>query len=246
MFRALVEEAGGAWADDVHDLLELAKSLAVGVRPLSRPRLGGLTPRALRSSPAPAATRPWPPTSARGSGSGCPAGRYTTARLRGLLPDAATVGNPLDYTALIWGDVELLSDIIVTVGDDPSIHRILIFYDQATDAGRGGSWAAVRKGIRLGASRCPVPVMVSSTLPELLHEDAALTFIDAGVPAVAGLRTGLACAAAALAPRGDPVHLREIASATRAAAPLPAAANGSRWLPEHRLRSCFATPRCRS
>ena len=143
----------------------------------------------------------------------------TAARLRALLPDAATVGNPLDYTALIWGDVELLSDIIVTVGDDPSIDHILIFYDQATDAGRGGSWAAVREGIRLGASRCPVPVMVSSTLPELLDEDAALRFIDAGVPAVAGLRTGLACAAAVLTPPAVPARLREIASATRAAAP---------------------------
>ena len=128
----------------------------------------------------------------------------TAARLRALLPDAATVGNPLDYTALIWGDVERLSDIIVTVGDDPSIDRILVFYDQAADAGRGGSWAAVREGIRLGASRCPVPVMVSSTLPELLDEHAALAFIDAGVPAVAGLRTGLACAAALLAARAGP------------------------------------------
>ena len=176
--------------------------------------------RASRSSPAPAATRRSPPTSARGSGCGCPPlASDTAARLRALLPDAATVGNPLDYTALIWGDVELLSDIIVTVGDDPSVDRILIFYDQATDAGRGGSWAAVREGIRLGASRCPVPVMVSSTLPELLDEHAALTFIDAGVPAVAGLRTGLACAAALLAPRADPARLREIAAAARAAAP---------------------------
>ena len=30
----------------------------------------------------------------------------TAARLRELLPEAATVGNPLDYTALIWGEVE--------------------------------------------------------------------------------------------------------------------------------------------
>ena len=29
VFRALVEEAGAAWADDVHDLLELAKAIAV-------------------------------------------------------------------------------------------------------------------------------------------------------------------------------------------------------------------------
>ena len=34
VFRALVEEAGAAWAEDVHELLELAKVLAVpGARP---------------------------------------------------------------------------------------------------------------------------------------------------------------------------------------------------------------------
>ena len=36
VFRALIEEAGAAWADDVHDLLELAK----------RCRSGGRAPRA--------------------------------------------------------------------------------------------------------------------------------------------------------------------------------------------------------
>ena len=39
VFRALVEEAGAAWAADVHDLLELAKALAVRD---ARPRGGGL------------------------------------------------------------------------------------------------------------------------------------------------------------------------------------------------------------
>ena len=43
VFRALVREAGAAWADDVHDLLELAKALAVrGARPRGR-GLGILT-----------------------------------------------------------------------------------------------------------------------------------------------------------------------------------------------------------
>jgi len=255
VFRALVEEAGAAWAADLHDLLELSKALAVeGVRPLASTTLKGSDPLAggglaiLTCSGGDSALAA--DECARLGLRLPPLADDTAARLRALLPDAATVGNPLDYTALIWGDVELLSDIIGTVGDDPSIDRILIFYDQATDAGRGGSWAAVREGIRLGASRCRVPVMVSSTLPELLDEDAALTFIDAGVPAVAGLRTGLACAAAVLTPRADPARLREIAAAARAAAPpQPAgapppaagapprpAANGSRWLPEHEAK----------
>ena len=92
VFRALVEEAGAAWAEDVHDLLELAKSLAVGAAP-RRPACG--SDPGLRSSPAPAGTRRSPPTSARGSGFGCRCWtRDTAARLRALLPDAATVGQP--------------------------------------------------------------------------------------------------------------------------------------------------------
>ena len=149
VFRALVEEAGAAWAEDVHDLLEIAKSLAV---PGARRRPGGglaiLTcsggDSALAADECARLGLRLPLLDAD-----------TAARLRALLPDAATVGNPLDYTALIWGDVERLSDIIVTVGDDPSVDRILIFYDQATDAGRGGSWAAVREGIRAGGVTLP-------------------------------------------------------------------------------------------
>ena len=231
VFRALVKEAGAAWAEDVHDLLEIAKACAV---PAAPPALGGLAILTCSGGDSALAADECARLGLR-----LPLlAADTAARLRALLPDAATVGNPLDYTALIWGDVERLSDIIVTVGDDPSVDRILIFYDQATDAGRGGSWAAVREGIRLGASRCPVPVMVSSTLPELLDEHAALAFIDAGVPAVAGLRTGLACAAALLGPTPDPARLSEIATAARSAraSTPPAAANGSRWLSEHEAK----------
>jgi acyl-CoA synthetase (NDP forming) len=88
--------------------------------------------------------------------------------------------------------------------------------------------------------------MVSSTLPDLLDEDAALGFIDAGVPAVAGLRTGLACAAALLTPVADPERLREIAAAARAAAAPPGGASlgaapraggaNGRWLAEHEAK----------
>jgi acetate---CoA ligase (ADP-forming) len=232
VFRALVEEAGAAWAEDVHDLLEIAKSLAVkGVRPLESTTLKGSDPSGLGILTCSGGDSALAADECERLGLRLPLlAAESAARLRDLLPGAATVGNPLDYTALIWGEVERLSDIIVAIGDDPSVDSLLIFYDQATDAGRGGSWAAVREGILLGASRCPVPVMVSSTLPELLDEHAALAFIDAGVPAVAGLRTGLACAAAVLTPGADPARLREIASAARGAS---STANGRRLLAEH-------------
>ena len=36
----------------------------------------------------------------------------TCVRLAELLPAAATVANPLDYTAMIWGDVAALGELV--------------------------------------------------------------------------------------------------------------------------------------
>jgi acyl-CoA synthetase (NDP forming) len=263
VFRALVEEAGAAWAADLHDLLELSKALAVQQPSAQRNKTAkGSDPLTVARGPQRRARGSDPLTIAvltcSGGDSALAADECarlgltlplfapeTAARLRDLLPDAATVGNPLDYTALIWGDSERLRDIIVAVGEDPSIDRILVFYDQAADSGRGGSWAAVRNGIALGAAASATPVMVSSTMPELLDERSVLEFMEAGVPAVAGLRTGLACAAALDRPRADPGRLREIAAAARRARAWPPAGaslaagpspNGRRWLAEHEAK----------
>ena len=43
----------------------------------------------------------------------------TERKLAEVLPDAATPGNPLDYTSMIWGDSELLASIVEAVGADP-------------------------------------------------------------------------------------------------------------------------------
>ena len=87
VFRALVEEAGAAWAEDVHDLLEIAKSLAV---PAPRRRRAAGSP----SSPVPAGIRRSLPTSARGSGFGCRClartRRRACARCCPTLPRSAT------------------------------------------------------------------------------------------------------------------------------------------------------------
>ena len=71
----------------------------------------------------------------------------------------------------------------------------------------------MREGIHAGAAASPVPVMVTSTLPELLDDTAAGRFADAGIAAIAGLRAGLACAAALRQPAGDPTRVRAIAAA---------------------------------
>jgi acetyl-CoA synthetase len=237
VFRALVEEAGAAWAEDVHELLELAKVLAVpGAHPVGDGGLAVLTCSGGDSALA--------ADECERIGLRLPAlAPATSERLRELLPDAATVGNPLDYTALIWGEVETLRDIVAVTGADPGIDQVLVLYDQP--AGIDGtaadeSWSAVREGILAGASATRVPVAVASTLPELLDDAAAARFAAAGVPAVAGLRTGLACAAALRRPPGDARHLLRIGAAVPSAT-RSGATDG--WLAEHEAKRLLLVAR---
>jgi acetate---CoA ligase (ADP-forming) len=230
VFRALVEEAGAAWAGDVHELLELAKSFAVRRR-VTGPGLAIMTCSGGDSAQgADEATRlgvSLPPLAPE-----------TSERLRALLPSAATVGNPIDYTAMIWGEVDTLAELVEAVGSDAEIDQVLVFYDQppGLDGPPEESWRAVREGIIAGAARSPVPTIVASTLPELLDDGAAWRFIGAGIPAVAGLRTGLVCAAALMTEPGDPARLREIAAAARQVAGSDVRRPGE-WLSEHESKA---------
>jgi acetate---CoA ligase (ADP-forming) len=226
VFRALVEEAGAAWAADVHELLELSKALAV---PGARAPGGGLAVLTCSGGDSSLAADEAERLGLRLP----PLGESTAARLRALLPAPATIGNPLDYTALIWGDLDTLRDIVTTIAEDPAVDQVLVLYDQPTgvEGAVEESWTAVREGILAGARDSAAPVMVASTLPELLDDAAAWRFIEAGVPAVAGLRTSLACALALRRPPGDPLRLRAIAAA-RARPAL--AANG--WWTEHETK----------
>ena len=135
---------------------------------------------------------------------------------------------------MIWGEVETLRDIVRVVGDDTGVGQVLVFYDRPP--GISGpvaeSWDAVEQGIRAGAAVSAVPVMVAATLPELLDDDEAWRFIEAGVVAVAGLRTGVAVAAALAAPPADAARLRSIAAACR-----DAARGEGRWLAEHEAKA---------
>ena len=227
VFRALVAEAGAVSAADVHELLELAKTLAVTRRLVPHARLAILTCSGGDSSQG--------ADEAAALGIELPAFAPATARrLAPLLHEAATIANPLDYTATIWGDADALAEIVTAVGEDPAIDQLLVFYDQlpGLEGAAEESWRAVRVGIEEGAQRSPAPTMVCSTLPEHLDDAAAWHFAQAGVAAAAGLRTGMAAAAAMRAAAGDPAVLRAIAVAVRAGGRAPAGA----WLAEHEAK----------
>jgi acetyl-CoA synthetase len=228
VFRSLVEEAGGLWASDLHELLELAKAAAVESKPAGRGGLAIMTcsggDSAVGADMAEQLGLELPPV-----------GPDTAARLRELLPPAATVANPLDYTTMIWGDAAALGELVRAVGEDPAIGQLLVFYDQPAELDPAGvqSWAAVREGLIAGAAASPVRTIVSATLPELLDDAAAWRFAQAGIPAAAGMRAGLRCAAALGAPLADAVRLRSIGAAARAASRPGRAASAVDWLAEH-------------
>src|SRR5262249_19716939 len=111
----------------------------------------------------------------------------------------------------------------------------------------GDSWADARAGIIEGAAATDASVLVASTLPDLIDDAAAEQLTAHGVPFLAGVSTGLACAAALRRPPGDGDRLRAIAAAAGAAGGL---GEGGPWLDEADAKSLLReadipTPRAR-
>ncbi|MFI6505862.1 acetate--CoA ligase family protein [Nonomuraea typhae] len=217
VFRALIQEAGGAWAQDPHELLELARVLAA---PRARTR-GGLAVLTCSGGDSGLAA-----DAAERVGVELPElGPATGDKLRVLLPETATIGNPLDYTTLIWGDDKILAEVIATVGDDPAVGQLLLCHDRphGLSAHAEAELAAVRAGIAAGAERSRAATLVASTLPDLID-------VQLETPVVAGLSTALTCIRALQAPLGNAERLHQIATAAGRAR--PTAHQDGRWLAE--------------
>jgi acetyl-CoA synthetase len=231
--RAFFEEAGAAWAEDPHDLLELAKALSV--RRAARRGGVGVVPGGDAAAASGVAVM-----TCSGGDSAVAAdiaadlgldlpelAPATLDRLRRTLPDAATAANPLDYTALLWGDPLALQELMLALGEDPAVGQVLVLYD---DAGAGDDgWAAVLGAVQAAGIDSPTPVALASTLPELLDDETALKMQNAGMAAIAGLRSGIRAVQAMVSPPPDPRRIAQMASQRRA--------TGSRWLEEHEAKA---------
>jgi acetate---CoA ligase (ADP-forming) len=237
VFAALLEEAGAAQASEPGELLELARALAVPAARL--PRGGGaITPRSAAATAddgsAAGSARPTRKAglailTCSGGDSGMAADLAATRglelpelspaareRLGKVLPNAATVGNPLDYTSMLWDDHEALEEVAAAVSSDPAIDQLLLLFDQprGLDPEVAEGWEAVRRALLAGAARGNAAAILASTLPELLDPDTATELTKASrVATAAGLGAAIACAAALRTPLADPERLREIATA---------------------------------
>ena len=210
IFRSLIEEAGASWARNPHELLELARVLA---EPRARPTgAGGLAILTCSGGDSGIAA-----DEAERLGLELPPlGEATSLRLRELLPDAATVANPLDYTSLLWAETELLHEIVATVGADPAIDQLLVFHDtpEELSAEATESWAATRAGIAGGLAASEAAPLLASTLPDLMNEPIARELASQEIAAVSGLSTAVLCARELRRSPADAGRLREIAAAS--------------------------------
>ena len=240
VLRALIEEAGASWVRNPHELLEVVKALGYGRRV---PGTGAVIVTCSGGDAANGADE------AARLGVPLPAPRpQTAAALRSVLPPTATATNPLDYTAVLFGEVEPTTRIVVLAGQDEGIGAVLVYYDRPEDLGvaAAASWDAALAAVIAAAAQLDKPVLVASTLPELMPEQTAETLVDHGIVPVAGLSEGVQCAAALLRAPGSAPRLRAIAEAARLSAPtmhpsavpgrlLPAEADA--WLAEHEAKA---------
>ena len=227
IFSALVQEAGGAWCHDPHELLETAKLLA--------------TPRPTRSGGLAAVTCSGGDsviTADEADRLGVPLAELspqTEAALAGLLPDGVVVTNPLDHTNMLWADTAAVRSLCETLAADPAVNQVVYVQDTPPDLDpeAAAEWKATRDGLVV-ADLPGVGRAVVSGLPELMPEGVAADLAAAGVTALGGIPTALRALKAHTQPSASPDRLRAISEvAVRSAKP-------GAWLAEHEGKALLA------
>lgn len=161
------------------------------------------------------------------------------AQLGSLLPDIATVSNPLDYTTPLWGNTEIMPKVFAAmIGDD---YDAAVVIQDFPPAHIHDDPTLYRNDARSFAAACRatgVPGAACSDLPENIDRDTREMLLAEGITPLQGLDTGLA----ALAHACDYGAARDTLRAeARDFVPLPAIADGNdrvvdEWEGKQRLR----------
>ena len=123
----------------------------------------------------------------------------TAQRLRMLLPDTATVSNPLDYTTPIWGDCERLKPVFATALESKPDCAILV--QDYPLAGIDESKPIYQRDARTFVDvvkAAQIPAAICSTLPENLDGETRDLLVAEGVSPMQGIHEALDSVAAAV------------------------------------------------
>ena len=115
-------------------------------------------------------------------------GAAATKQLRDLLPQTATVSNPLDYTTPIWGMPEKTRPVFETLFADG--HDAAVIVQDYPAAGLDESKVYYRNDTEsfiAASKRYGIPASVCSTLPENLDEETRSFLVASGVAPMQGI-----------------------------------------------------------
>jgi acyl-CoA synthetase (NDP forming) len=107
--------------------------------------------------------------------------------LRALLPDFATVSNPLDYNTAIWGDPVALEACFATMMAGESDATLLVLDYPKADLAGLEDWDQPITAMIGARARHGRPAAVACSLPELLPERARARLLAHGVVPLHGL-----------------------------------------------------------
>jgi len=136
--------------------------------------------------------------------------------LEAQLPSFVTLSNPFDYNTSVWGDSPALERCFATMmAGDFDIVMLLLDYPRPDTPGREG-WAAALEAFTTTGKARGKHLTVTSTLPELLPEEARLRGVALGVAPLQGLDEAVEAIAAAAGyterrARIDPLQVARLA-----------------------------------
>lgn len=134
----------------------------------------------------------------------------TTHRLRQLLPEFATVSNPLDMTAALAYDEEVLADALETVLSDPSVDGLVVSHNIPEEIARENLdfHRRVAAALLRAKQRTSKPLIVVSGLPTP-NPSYLMQYREIGVPVIAGAKKALLALARTARHRSEQVKVKD-------------------------------------
>lgn len=130
--------------------------------------------------------------------------------LRALLPDFATINNPLDYNTSLWGKEKELTEVFgVMLSEGCDAALLVIDYPRET-MGYGDTVDNAIRALVAASRRAGVPGATCSVFAESVPERARTWILGEGVAPMQGIENGLTAIGAAMAIAG---RRREVATA---------------------------------
>ena len=116
----------------------------------------------------------------------------TSEKLADLLPDIATVSNPLDYTTPLWGNAEIMPQVFqAMVGDGYDAAVAIQDFPPAHIHADNTLYRNDAKSFITACSALGIPGAVCSDLPENIDRESREILIAGGVTPLQGLDAGL-------------------------------------------------------